>query len=197
MDILNNINFHGGTNLENTIKILIAMIKHHRIKEVLIIYILLNLGILFTLYGSILYSPALFEDLDNINPNEARMELMNSTKGALIAQDYEIARYNIGFDMLNVGSIFLLIDTLVFNYIISRKDERQKNLSKYEYKLRENGWLKGNLFEWLCFILFLFAFFTFFSGIFFYIIITSFVIGLIGFSIRKLKLRTKRISKFY
>jgi hypothetical protein len=170
---------------------------HHRFKEVMIIYILINLGVLFTISGSVLYSPAMIPDVTEVSPEDARMDLINSTKGAFIAQDFKIERYNIGFDMMNIGGIFMLIGTLIFNYIIApTKQKDPKKPSKIIYKLRENGFLKGNIIEWLCLISFLFAFFTFFKNIFFYIIILSFVIGIVGFAVRKLNtLKFNRILK--
>jgi hypothetical protein len=125
-------------------------------------------------------------DTTEITMEEARMELINETKGAFIAQDYEIQQYNMGFDMLNFGGIFLLLGSLVFNYIIApKKQKTHLDHTNETYALRKNGFLKGNIIEWTCMILFLFAFFTFFNNIFFYIILLSFAIGIIGFAIRK------------
>ena len=126
----------------------------------MIIYILINLGVLFTIFGSILYSPAMIPDTTGITIEEARNELINETKGAFIAQDYEVQQYNMGFDMLNFGGIFLLLGSLVFNYIIAPKRQKAHlDPTSETYALRKNGILKGNIIEWTCMILFLFAFF--------------------------------------
>ncbi len=165
----------------------IKLIKHQRFKEAFTIYILINLGVLLSIYGFILYYPALIPDAEDLNPENARAELMNNTKGAFIAQNFDMPRYNLGFDMLNFGSLFLLIGMLFYNYI--ETFPRSKKLLKRKlstYSLHKKGWLKGNIFEWLCMIVFCFAFFTFFNNIFFYIIITSFILGVIGFTIRKI-----------
>lgn len=187
-----------------TIELIIWLIKNQRIKEFTIIYILITLGILFTVYGSILYSPALLNQNEYLSKDEVRMELMNNTKGAFIAQDFELVRYNIGYDMLNVGGIFFIIGTLVFNYILTKnrsnayngpRKTRSKNPSKVEYGLREKGFLKGNILEWSCFILFLFAFCTCVNNIFHYIIFSGIAIGIIGYAIRKLKLPHLKLSR--
>ena len=64
-----------------------------------------------------------------------------------------------------------------------------KKYSKLKvYKLHKNGTLQGNILEWLALVVFLFAFFTFLYNIFLYIIIISFIIGVIGFTIRKFQI---------
>ncbi len=158
--------------------------------HVLILYIIVNLGVLLTIYGSILYSPALAPTNNDLQADELRMELINNTKGAFIAQDFNIPRYNIGFDLLNIGGIFLLVGMLFYNYLESSAlSKRKEDPEKYLYRLHGKGILKGNILEWLCLILFLFAYFTFFNSIFFYVIMLSFTIGLVGFALRKLQLR--------
>jgi hypothetical protein len=172
--------------MENPIMKLRKLIKHQRFKEAMVIYILFNLGILLTIYGSVLYSPALIPDQNDITPEGARMEIINLTKGALISQNFDILEYNIGFDMLNIGGIFLIIGLLYHNYLEAscRKGQKKKSRLKI-YKLRKKGTLQGNFLEWLCLVVFSFAFFTFLHNIFVYIIIISFTIGVIGFTIRK------------
>ena len=163
------------------------LVRRQKIREILVIYILLNLGILFTIYGTVLYTPAMVPDEKDLNPEYAKMELINLTKGALISQNFELSQYNIGFDMLNIGGIFLIIGLLYYNYVeSSMKKKNEYKLRLKVYKLREKGHLQGNMLEWLCLIVFLFAFFTFFSNVFVYIIITSFIVGVIGFTIRKI-----------
>ena len=163
-----------------------SLIKHQKFKEAMVIYILFNLGIMLTIYGSVLYSPALIPDKNDITPEGARMEIINLTKGALISQNFEIYEYNIGFDMLNIGGIFLIIGLLYHNYLEAQHYKGEINRSKLKiYKLRRKGTLRGNILEWLCLVVFSFAFFTFLHNIFVYIIIISFTIGVIGFTIRK------------
>jgi hypothetical protein len=101
-----------------------------------------------------------------------------------------------GFDMLNFGGIFLLMGSLVFNYIIAPKRHKMHlDPTKETYSLRKNGYLKGNIIEWTCMVLFLFAFFTFFKDIFFYIILLSFAIGIIGYAIRQFtSRRTEKLA---
>jgi hypothetical protein len=153
----------------------------------MIVYILFNVGIVLTIYGTVLYSPAIVPNSNSMSSENIRMELMNSTKGAFIAQNFEMARYNIGFDLLNIGGILLLISMLFYNYLATvTLSKHTKNKSEHTIKLHEGGFLNGNILEWLCIILFLFAFFTFFNSIFFYIILASLVIGIIGFATRKL-----------
>ena len=165
------------------------LIEHQNFKKVLIIYILFNLGILFTIYGSILYSPAMVPDVEDMTPEGARMEIKNLTKGALIGQNFELNEYNIGFDMLNVGGILLVIGMLYYNKIeYSAPNSKIRSPRLKLYSMRKAGHLKGNVLEWLCLILFLFAFFTFLYNIFVYIIMLSFIVGVIGFSIRKLNM---------
>jgi hypothetical protein len=144
---------------------------------------------MLTIYGSVLYSPALIPDREDVNPENARMEIINLTKGALISQDFELLEYNVGFDMLNIGGIFLIIGLLYHNYLeaSSPKGDIRKPKLKI-YKLRKEGSLQGNILEWLCLVVFSFAFFTFLQNIFVYIIILSFTIGVIGFTIRKFQL---------
>jgi hypothetical protein len=126
---------------------------------------------------------------ENLTPEDVRMELMNNSKSAFIAQDFDIPRYNIGFDMLNVGGIFLIIGMLFYNYIeASTLSKNSPDPAKYIYKLHNKGMFRGNILEWLCVILFCFAFFTFFNSIFFYIILISFMVGVLGFAARKLQL---------
>ncbi len=162
------------------------IIKTKKFKQVLLVYILFNLGVLFSLYGSILYSPALLPDTENLSPQSARTEIINLTKGALIAQDFDINQYNIGFDMINIGGIFLIVGLLYYNYIeASRPVVKLRRPILKIYKLRRKGSLQGNILEWLCLVIFSFAFFTFLYNIFVHIIVISFIIGLIGFTIRK------------
>ncbi len=114
------------------------------------------------------------------------MEIINLTKGAFIAQDFEINQYNIGFDMINIGGIFLIVGLLYYNYIeASGPGVRIKKPLLKVYKLRKSGSLQGNILEWLCLVVFSFSFFTFLYNIFVYVIMISFIIGVIGFTIRK------------
>ena len=147
----------------------------------------MNLAFLLTIYGSYLYSPALIPDTNDMTPEGAKAELLNETKGAFIAQDFDIPRYNIGFDMLNIGSIMFIVGMLFYNYIEAKMEKNNPKLGTQSvFKIREKGFLQGNLIEWLCLIVFFFAFFTFFNNVFFYIIIISFILGIIGYSLRKL-----------
>ena len=165
------------------------LINHKRFKEVLVIYILFNLGILLTLYGSVLYSPSMIPDTESITPEGARMQIINLTKGALIAQNFKLSQYNIGFDMINVGGICLIFGLLSYNYLEAMGSNQKSNLTKLKiYKLREKGSLQGNLIEWMALVIFSFAFFTFLHNIFVHIIVLSFIIGIIGFTIRKFHL---------
>lgn len=124
-----------------------------------------------------------------MRPDDLKMELQNLTKGALIAQHFEINQYNIGFDMLNIGGIFLIIGLLFYNSLeYSPSDKKRKKPRLKLYKLRNTGNLQGNILEWLCLIVFLFAFFTFLYNIFVYVVIISLALGVIGFTIRKLNM---------
>lgn len=175
--------------MESPMSKLSNLIRKRTFKKVLIVYILFNLGILFSFYGSILYSPSIIPETDELTPDGARMEVINLTKGALIAQNFEINQYNIGFDMINIGGIFLIVGLLYYNYIEATESV---NLSKKRllkvYKLRQKGTLQGNILEWLCLVVFSFSFFTFLYNIFVYIIIISFIIGVVGFTIRKFQI---------
>ena len=178
----------GGIGIMmKSFKKLLRLIKHKKFKEVMIIYVLINLGVLFTIYGCVLYSPALLPDAEDLTPEGAKMEIMNLTKGAFISQDFGISQYNIGFDMLNIGGIFLVVGLLFYNYL---ENSNTKKLIKKPtlkiYQLHKKGHLQGNIIEWSCLVVFLFAFFTFLSNMFVYIIILSFIVGVIGFTIRKL-----------
>lgn len=178
----------GGFRLKKIIAKFIRLISHQNFRKVLVIYILFNLGVLFTIFGTVLYSPALVPDVDNLTPEDARMEIENLTKGALIAQNFEINQYNIGFDMINIGGIFLIISILFYNNVEEIESSNVKNRRLKVYRLRNNGHLRGNILEWLCLIVFFFSFFTFLYNIFVYVIILSFIVGIIGFAIRKLNM---------
>ncbi|WP_455392972.1 hypothetical protein [[Eubacterium] cellulosolvens] len=175
--------------MENPIMNLSRLIKNQRFKEPMVIYILFNLGILLILYGTFLYSPAMVPDVETLSPEYARMELINISKGVFISQEFQIDQYNIGFDMMNLGGIFLMVGLLFHNSILAShpKEDYEKRKLKV-YKLRKKGSLQGNLLEWLCLVVFSFAFFTFFHNIFVYIIITSMIIGVIGYTIRKFQM---------
>ena len=161
------------------------IIKTKQFKQVMIVYILFNLGILFVLFGSVLYSPSLIPDAEEVTPSGVRMEILNLTKGALIAQNFDLSQYNIGYDMINIGGIFLIIGVLYYNNILASGPSGQINKPILKvYKLRKTGSLQGNVLEWLCLVVFSFSFFTFFHNVFLYIIIISFIIGVIGFTIR-------------
>jgi len=161
--------------------------RHEKFKSIIIIYIIVNLGVLFSIYGFYLFIPAIVPDEEDFTPEGARMEIQNRTKAASIGQNFEMSRYNIGFDLLNFGGIFLLIGSLAYNYLESKTTRSDsKSFRLKEYKLHKKGWFKGNILEWLCMILFFFAFFTFFYDIFVYIVILSFTVGVIGFTIRKI-----------
>ena len=117
------------------------------------------------------------------------MEIMNLTRGALIAQNFEINQYNLGYDMINIGGIFLILGLLYYNFIEASQPTGNNRIPKLKvYSLRKTGSLQGNVLEWLCFFVFLFAFFTFLYNIFIYIIMISFIIGVIGFTIRKFQI---------
>ena len=175
--------------MQNPIRKLTKITKPKEFKRVMVIYILINLGILFTLYGTILYSPALVPDAESYTPEGMRMEIINLTKGALIAQNFEINQYNLGFDMINIGGIFLILGLLYYNFIEASQPKGNNRIPKLKvYKLRKTGSLQGNVLEWLCLFVFLFAFFTFLYNIFLYVIIISFIIGVIGFTIRKFQI---------
>ena len=172
--------------MTNPMENLSKLITHKRFKEALTLYILFNLGILLILYGTYLYSPAMIPTAEDFTPEGARMELINISKGVLISQEFKIDQYNIGFDMMNLGGIFLIIGLLFHNSVAAaRNNDELKNPKLKVYKLRNNGSLQGNIIEWLCLVVFSFAFFTFFHNIFVYIIIISMIIGVIGFTIRK------------
>lgn len=142
------------------------------------------------IYGAMLYSPALMPDFDESSTEDVRMELMNSTKGAIIGQNFDIPQYNIGYDMLNLGGILLLVGMLFYNYIETTTLKKEKvKPSKYLYKLHGNGLFRGNILEWFCVILFLFAFITYFNSVFFYIVLTSLTLGIVGYSIRVLHIK--------
>lgn len=165
------------------------IIKHRKFKKVIIVYILFNLGILFVLYGSILYSPALIPDVDELSPQGVRTEIINLTKGAFISQQFDLNQYNVGFDMINIGGIFLIIGLLYYNNVEASGSHWKVNKPVLKvYRLHKYGKLQGNILEWLCLVIFSFSFFTFFHNVFYYIIIISFIIGVIGFSIRKFQL---------
>jgi hypothetical protein len=173
--------------MKNPIAKLSKLIKKKRFKEAMIIYVLFNIGILFTIYGTVLYSPALIPDIDEMSPEGARLEIINMTRGAFISQEFGLDQYNIGFDMMNFGGIFLIIGLLFQNNIESGMLKKRRKAPRFRvYRLRKKGSFQGNILEWLCLVIFSFAFFTFLQNIFVHIIIISFVIGVIGFSIRKL-----------
>ena len=181
--------------MKNLIANLRILIRHKKFKEVMILYILFNLGILLTLYGTILYSPSLIPDTKDLTPEGARLEIINLSRGALISQDFELDEYNIGFDMINFGGIFLIIGMLFHNSVLASRTIKKNAGRRFKvYKLRKKGSLQGNILEWLCLVVFSFAFFTFLHNIFVYIIITSFIIGVIGFTIRKFQ-STDLLSK--
>ena len=175
--------------MKNPIAKLSKLIKKKKFKEAMIIYVLFNLGIILTIYGTVLYSPALIPDVEDITPEGARLEIMNMTEGAFISQEFELDQYNIGFDMLNFGGIFLIIGLLFHNSIEVTDRKKQDKTSRLKvYSLRNKGSMQGNILEWMCLLVFSFAFFTFFHNIFVHIIVISFIIGVIGFSIRKFQI---------
>jgi hypothetical protein len=176
----------GDYQMKNPFENLSRLVRHKRFKEAMTLYILFNLGVLLILYGTYLYTPAMIPDAEDFTPEGARMELINISKGVLISQEFQIDQYNIGFDMMNLGGIFLMIGLLFHNSVAAVEvgDKFEKRKLKV-YKLRSNGSLRGNIIEWICLLVFSFAFFTFFHNIFVYIIIISMIIGVIGFTIRK------------
>jgi len=172
--------------MENPMENLSRLIKNKKFKEAMVIYILFNLGILFITYGTYLYTPALIPDAEDLTPEGAKMELINITKGALISQVFEADQYNIGFDMMNFGGIFLMVGLLYHNSIAAARTDPKKVMNKLKvYSLRNKGSFQGNILEWLCLVVFSFSFFTFLHNVFVHIIVMSFIIGVVGFSIRK------------